>query len=512
MPQFDAINWVTLTGTLVNAANEPAEGVVLVSAYLTSQDTAHSKVIVLQPKEVKLVAGAFSTKAPSTTAEPCPIVEICFVLPGARPAVFRYKLITSASAVDISQLDGFEEADPPPDPQVFVAWSVVGQANGVASLGPDGKVPAGQLPPGGGGGVTDHGDLTGLGDDDHTQYLNQTRGDARYFTQAQVTTALAGKSDVGHAHSSGQITDFNTAVDARIQNVVAGAPGALDTLDELAAALGDDANFAATITTALSNKQPIDADLTTIAGLAPADGSVLARVAGAWNSRTAAQLKSDLGITAADVGLGNVADLAPADLPISDDTQAALDGKAPRVWVTDPMTKYGLVAATGRFNEFVGGAGGFSGQFVIAICTIPAGVSFSRMAMPIRQAGTFTPGSGKPNQLAWWNNAGQFQQATPDDDTMYSVADWYVADLPSNNPAQSTDRQVYAGFQISGWSGVGQYVLHGAFDSGGIPFSHAPGSSQRFAAYSTAVTTLGDFNPSTVGTITSYMPFIAFLP
>ena len=32
----------------------------------------------------------------------------------------------------------------------------------------------------GGSGVTDHGGLTGLGDDDHTQYLNQTRGDARY--------------------------------------------------------------------------------------------------------------------------------------------------------------------------------------------------------------------------------------------------------------------------------------------------------------------------------------------
>jgi hypothetical protein len=30
------------------------------------------------------------------------------------------------------------------------------------------------------GGATDHGELTGLADDDHTQYYNQTRGDARY--------------------------------------------------------------------------------------------------------------------------------------------------------------------------------------------------------------------------------------------------------------------------------------------------------------------------------------------
>lgn len=37
-----------------------------------------------------------------------------------------------------------------------------------------------------------------------------------------------------------------------------GVPAALDTLDELAAALGDDANFGSTITTALSNRLRID--------------------------------------------------------------------------------------------------------------------------------------------------------------------------------------------------------------------------------------------------------------
>lgn len=45
---------------------------------------------------------------------------------------------------------------------------------------------------------------------------------------------------------------------ARLEEVVAGAPTALDTLDELAQALGDDANFAATVTTAL-NARPTKA-------------------------------------------------------------------------------------------------------------------------------------------------------------------------------------------------------------------------------------------------------------
>lgn len=51
-----------------------------------------------------------------------------------------------------------------------------------------------------GTGVTDHGALTGLADDDHPQYHNDTRGDARYYTKTAVDTALGGKvaiADVG---------------------------------------------------------------------------------------------------------------------------------------------------------------------------------------------------------------------------------------------------------------------------------------------------------------------------
>lgn len=47
----------------------------------------------------------------------------------------------------------------------------------------------------------------------------------------------------------------STQLAAAIAALIAGAPGALDTLDELAAALGDDANFAATLTTALAAKK-----------------------------------------------------------------------------------------------------------------------------------------------------------------------------------------------------------------------------------------------------------------
>jgi hypothetical protein len=43
-------------------------------------------------------------------------------------------------------------------------------------------------------------------------------------------------------------------VDTSVTNLVASAPGALDTLNELAAALGDDPNFATTVTTSIATK------------------------------------------------------------------------------------------------------------------------------------------------------------------------------------------------------------------------------------------------------------------
>lgn len=107
-----------------------------------------------------------------------------------------------------------------------------------------------------------------------------------------LDTALTGKADASHTHTTSQVTGLDTALAAKaplasptftgtplvptaaagtnttqaastafvstaVANLVASAPGLLDTLDELAAALGDDPNFATTITTALSAKAPL---------------------------------------------------------------------------------------------------------------------------------------------------------------------------------------------------------------------------------------------------------------
>ncbi|MGT8857348.1 phage tail protein [Enterobacter sp. 186315] len=55
-------------------------------------------------------------------------------------------------------------------------------------------------------------------------------------------------------------------VKSAIAALVASSPAALDTLNELAAALGNDPNFATTVMNALAGKQPLDSTLTALAG------------------------------------------------------------------------------------------------------------------------------------------------------------------------------------------------------------------------------------------------------
>jgi hypothetical protein len=87
-----------------------------------------------------------------------------------------------------------------------------------------------------------------------------------------------------------------TAVAAAIDS----APATLNTLNELAAAINDDASFASTVTTALGTKAPIDSPTFT--------GTVA-------------------GITKSMVGLSDVNNTTDANKPISSATQTALDAK-----------------------------------------------------------------------------------------------------------------------------------------------------------------------------------------
>lgn len=80
-----------------------------------------------------------------------------------------------------------------------------------------------------------------------------------YAAKAAVSAANAALFDPDSYYTKAQTytqAEIDAAIDAAIDAVRSGAPGALDTLNELAAALGDDANFATTVTNALAAKAP----------------------------------------------------------------------------------------------------------------------------------------------------------------------------------------------------------------------------------------------------------------
>ncbi|HFI2115885.1 TPA: phage tail protein [Salmonella enterica] len=111
---------------------------------------------------------------------------------------------------------------------------------------------------------------------------NTTQIASTAFVQAVVTAlnnALALKAPLASPALTGTPTAPTAAqtvnntqvattafVKSAIAALVASSPAALDTLNELAEALGNDPNFATTMTNALAGKQPLDATLTSLSG------------------------------------------------------------------------------------------------------------------------------------------------------------------------------------------------------------------------------------------------------
>ena len=147
---------------------------------------------------------------------------------------------------------------------------------------------------GGGGGVTSvfgrvgnvvaaNGDYTksqvGLGNVDNTSDANKPVSTAQ-------ATAIALKLSIAN-----NLSDLNNAATART-NLGLGTAATQNT------GAFDPAGAAAA---AQAASQPLDSDLTTIAGLTPTATNVIQSVAGSWASRTPAQLKATLALAVADV-------------------------------------------------------------------------------------------------------------------------------------------------------------------------------------------------------------------
>ena len=104
----------------------------------------------------------------------------------------------------------------------------------------------------------------------------------------------------------------------------------------------------ANLTADLAARQPLDADLTTIAGLTATTDNVIQSVGSAWASRTPTELKSSLSLTKSDVGLSNVDNTSDASKPVST-AQASANAlkadKATTISTTAPLAGGGDLSA-----------------------------------------------------------------------------------------------------------------------------------------------------------------------
>ena len=150
-------------------------------------------------------------------------------------------------------------------------------------------------------------------------------------------------------------------VGTAVADLVASAPAALNTLNELASALGNDASFSTTITNSLATKAPL------------ANPTFTGTVSG---------------ISKSMVGLGNVDNTSDVSKPISNATQTALDLKAPLSAPTftgtvslPSTTTIGDVSAT-EIGHLDGVTSGIQGQLDSKIGSSTAASTYAPLASP----------------------------------------------------------------------------------------------------------------------------------
>ena len=173
----------------------------------------------------------------------------------------------------------------------YVPLSLLGQADGVAELDENGFVPASQLSIDekiqdvAAKLITDgtHYNITVSYNDTNATLSLSANYDDEEVMDAIATSLTAGSGitktydDVANTITLAVDTSVmanKTYVDTAISNLVDAAPGLLDTLNEIAAAIGDDANFATTITTALATKLNITTAASTYLAIADAPETI----------------------------------------------------------------------------------------------------------------------------------------------------------------------------------------------------------------------------------------------
>ena len=200
------------------------------------------------------------------------------------------------------------------------------------------------------------------------------------YNKTEIDNKLLLKSNSSDVYVK---SETDTQISTAIANLVNTAPSTLDTLNEIAVALGNDPNFSTTITNLIAAKAPISSpsftwDISfsgatgitglnkTHVGLSSVDNTSDLNKPISTATQTALNAKAPLasptftgtvlGITKSMVGLSNVDNTTDIGKPISTATQSALDLKAPLAGpaFTGAVSFTGATAVTGLTKTTVG--------------------------------------------------------------------------------------------------------------------------------------------------------------
>lgn len=173
--------------------------------------------------------------------------------------------------------------------------------------------------------------------------MTPTQVDTLAAAAPKVNPALTGTPTAPTAASNTNTTQIATTayVQTEITDLIGGAPGALDTLNELAAAIDDDASYASTITTALGGKSPTagNTSLTTVGTIST----------GIWNGDviSTTYIDNTSGTNTGDEPDANTTTKGIAERATVDEAKAGTDG-------TRFVTPAGIAART--YTTTIGGA------------------------------------------------------------------------------------------------------------------------------------------------------------
>lgn len=101
---------------------------------------------------------------------------------------------------------------------------------------------------------------------DISTFLTISSASSTYLTQANASVTYATKTELDNI-------DLSSASAAAVTYLVDGAPNALNTLNELAAALNDDSSFATTVTNSLASKLDVSTASATYQEMIPYSSS-----------------------------------------------------------------------------------------------------------------------------------------------------------------------------------------------------------------------------------------------